>query len=533
MWTRSAALAGWILWDKLDWEMKLSVARMLEFEANRFINLDPKSSVTDDTGAEENAWNSHCTSLAFNMMPLHPNRNKWDIAAKKFMYNSFSVSSDSLDTNIGDNGKMISEWVSTVNARQDYIVENHKLVHIDYLKNTLCMLTENVIHYELMGNQVPAAIFHHEPEVFDILKKSMMREGVAVSWGSNDWRINHGQAVDLISYAALNLVRKDRAAAYLENSAADYMRLIQQKNNGYYNFRRDIEWSGLAATRIINACLLHTISGESNMPLSEDEYNRKYNNITIFPYSKAVIHRTSSKFTSFSWGSAILALSFGKDGSWQNWPRESSYVGIINGMEAKKKEIIVENIVPELRADGFTVTGRFIRNGKGVELIQDISFTSLKDDITVYIERLSKVSGTVTSRETGLVGHEFELSGSDRVLYSAGNKLIVSQDGKEAGRIQSNWLNIGGKTGYVICRNGPQNIITYHAVREKDRNCDYINLIGEESSDWEKDWACLVTFLNQDEVQTSRWAENVIFRVKGNSATCKIGNEKVSVSFID
>jgi len=531
MWARAAALAGWLLWEDLDKELKIDVARMLEHEANRFINAEPRNQEYDNTGAEENAWNSHCTSLAFNMMPSHPNRDKWDKAAKIFMYNSFSVAEDLEDTNIGDNNKMIKEWVSTINAHPDYTVENHSRVHIGYLKNTLCMLLENALNYELMGNLRPAAMFHHMPETFEIMKKSMMKDAAAVYWGSNDWRVIHTQATDIISYAVISLLNDDAAAAYLENVAIDYLLSLQQQNKGYLNFRRDLEWSGFAATRLINAWLLHAILGAGSTPLLEAEFDSLYNNVTYFPYGNTVIHRTSTKFASFSWNAYFLALSLNKNGSWQNWPRESSYIGLINGSEAGRKEATIESIHPEINDDGFTITGKFKRNAKEISLIQDVSFTSLHGDITVYIERLTKLSGSITSRETGLVGHEFELGEPERILYTDEGTTIVSIDGNESMKMHSNWLNIGDKTGYVVCRKGMENIMTYHHSTERNRNCDYINLIGEGSSEWKNDWACVVTFLNQDQAETATWAENIAFEVDGNSATCKIGNQIVSVDF--
>ena len=533
LWTRAAAMAGWILWKDLDQTLKIDVARMLEYEANRFIDAEPRNQEYDNTGAEENAWNSHCTSLAFNMIPTHPNRDKWDKAAKKFMYNSYSVAADLKDTTIGDNDKMIKEWVSTINAHPDYTLENHSRIHIGYLKTTLTMLLENALNYELMGNQVPAAMFHNVPEAFEIMKKSMMKDGAAVFWGSNDWRVIHTQATDIISYAVISLLNADRAAAYLEDVAIDYMRSLQQHNNGYYNFRRDLEWSGFAATRMINAYLLHAILGEGSPPLSEEEYDSLYNNVSYFPYGKTVIHRTSTKFASFSWNAYLLALSLNKNGNWQNWPRESSYLGLINGSEAGRKEVSIESIHPELNENGFTITGRLKRNANELSLIQNVSFTSLPGDITVYIERLTKVSGSITSRETGLVGHEFELYEPERILYIEDGTAIVSINGNESIKMYTNWLNIGGKIGYVVCRNGVDNMMTYHYSTERNRNCDYINLIGETGSEWTGDWACVVTFLNQDEVETATWAEKVVFNVDGNSATCKIGDQTVSVDFKD
>lgn len=531
MWTRPAAMAGWILWEDLDQELKIRVARMLEYEANRFIDAEPKNQEFYDTGAEENAWNTHCTSLATNMMPYHPNRGKWDKAAKKFMYNSFSVAADLKDTTIEDDGQMVKQWVTTINAHPDFTVENHGRLHIGYLKNTLCMQLENALNYELMGNQIPNAIYHHVPEVFENLKKSMMKDATVVLWGSNDWRIVHSQAIDIISYAAINLLNADSAAAYLEDVAINYMHSLQQQNNGYFNLRRDLEWSGFAATRIINAYLLHAILGAGSTPLSETKYDNLYNNVTYFPYGKTIIHRTSTKFASFSWNHYFLGLSLNKNGLWQNWPRESSYVGLINGSEANEKEVSIESINPELKRDNFNITGKLRRNAKGLSLIQDVSFTSLKKDITVYIERLTKISGAVTSRETGLVGHEFELLEPERILYTDGGTTVVSKTGDKSIKMVTNWLNIGGKIGYVVCRNGSENLMTYHSSIQKGFNCDYINLVGESSSEWASDWACVVTFLNQDQVNTASWADKVVFKVVGNSATCKIGKEEVSVNF--
>jgi hypothetical protein len=288
-------------------------------------------------------------------------------------------------------------------------VENHRRVHIGYLKTTQFLILENALNYELMGNPLPEAMFHHLPETFEIMNRSMMKDASAVYWGSNDWRVIHTQAIDIMAYAVISILKKDRAAAYLEDVAIDYMRSLQQENQGFFNFRRDLEWSGFAATHLINAWLLHAISGSGGLPFSDAEYDSLYNNVTYYPYGKTVIHRSSTKFASFSWNAYFLALTLNGNGNWQIWPRESSYIGRINGVEAGTKEAVMEEILPLLEKNGFTITGKIRRQADGAELSQDVSFTSLENDITVYIERLTKLEGHVSSRETGLVGHEFEL----------------------------------------------------------------------------------------------------------------------------
>jgi hypothetical protein len=276
---------------------------------------------------------------------------------------------------------------------------------------------------------------------------------------------------------------------------------------------------------------LHAILGTGATPVKDKEYDSLYNNVTYYPYGNTVIHRTSAKFASFSWNTYFLALSFNGNGSWQNWPRESSYIGRINGSEAGRKEAVLEYIYPVMEEDAFAVTGKIRRQATGAELIQDISFTSLEGDITVYIERLTKLRGSVGSRETGLVGHEFELGESQRKLYTKAGIKMASTNGAEPMEIHSSWLNIGGKIGYMVCRNGIENIMTYHYATERNRDCDYITLIGESHSTWTTDWACVVTFLNQDQTGTAGWAGKVDFRVDGNTATCIIGDQAITAVF--
>ena len=63
-----------VLWDDLDRDPQTAVARLVESEADRFPRLAPKSSLHNDMGAEENAWNALITSLACDMMPEQPHR---------------------------------------------------------------------------------------------------------------------------------------------------------------------------------------------------------------------------------------------------------------------------------------------------------------------------------------------------------------------------------------------------------------------------------------------------------------------------
>ena len=71
----------------------------------------------------------------------------------------------------------------------------------------------------------------------------------------------------------------------------------------------------------------------------------------------------------------------------------------------------------------------------------------------------------------------------------------------------------------------------WFSFRPADDDWGKVQIKVEGSSEWTNDWACVITFLNQDQAETATWAENIAFEVEGNSSTCKIGNQIVSVDF--
>ncbi len=210
-WARSAVFAGWIVWADLDPELQAGLCRILIHEADRFLQQPPKSSLRNDTGAEENAWNAQMLSLAAQMMPAHPRAAQWDRAAKLYGYNSLSVAADHASHQIGDDNRPVREWVTTTNVHADFTVENHGIVHLGYLKTTLSMLLENTLPYLLTGTPVPRACLHHVPEGFAVLVRCMAWDAAPFYFSGNDWKITHTQATDTMSYSLMSLLTPEPA----------------------------------------------------------------------------------------------------------------------------------------------------------------------------------------------------------------------------------------------------------------------------------------------------------------------------------
>lgn len=509
-------------------------ARVIEYEADRFIRKKPKSNLKNDTGAEENAWNAGLIALARLMMPDHPRAGEWDQAAKRYMYNTFSVAADAKDDSIGDDGCPVREWVTTVNAHPDFTVENHGLVHVGYLKNSHAMLLEAASPYVMTGRAVPKACLHHADGVLDILLKCVAWEGAPIYFGGNDWKLVHTQCSDVISFALTNVLLGDARAAYMEQVALDWLCRIQQQHGGYYTVRRDLEHNGFVASRLAVCYLIHAQAGEGVQPISSRQFEERITGVTQLKHAQAILHRTPSKFVSFAWGSKRMALAMPRGGNWVVWPHYASCLGLVNQKDGSQRNATLADLHCDVHPNSFTVTGTLERLKD--QVAQDFSLASPETDIVVYIERLRVKDGfRVTSRETGIVGHEYPLDSNTRTLYGRfGRREVVGLGNPEAIHpLKTDWLNIDGHVGYVIRRNpSHQNVMRYHdqaeGIGRVPKLQEWLSLIGEAdpvsrlSAD---DWACAVTFLNQGPEKTVERADRVRFDIDGHIATCHLGEK--------
>lgn len=539
MWSRSVGLGGWLLWRHLDGPLKTAVARLVEFEADRFLAQAPRDQEFSNTGAEENAWNAMITSLGANMMPGHPRAPDWNRCAKLYLYNSLSRQADHQDQTMGDDHRAIGDWVTTVNAHPDFTIENHGLVHVGYLKLTVGEMFENVLHYLMGGTTVPQACFHNTDGAYEVLLRCMSWDGAPISFGGNDWKIVHTQCTDIVLHTYLGLFRSDSVAAYLEQVSLETLRRIQKDEGGFYNVRRDLEYGGFCATRLMACYLAHALHGPPTAPASAEAFNRRASGLAYLEHGKAILHRTPTKFASFTWGPNRMALALPSNGTWVVWPHYASYLGEINGKNASQKEAQVATLNHQVGTDHFEVCGRLLRAKATIQ--HDFAYASLPADVTVYIERLrGPPGGRIGDRETGIVGHYYPLGQNERLLRGRHGSTRVSGIGgrREVIPLPTDWLNVGDRIGYVVRRTaGRVNIMRYHDEERGSGRVpllqEYLSLIGDDTQaeQPEVDWACVVTFLNQPCAETERWADQVKFAVESDTAACEFGRDLVKVDF--
>ncbi|MHA7139618.1 cell wall-binding repeat-containing protein [Rossellomorea arthrocnemi] len=172
-WAYFAGFAGWLIWEDLSEENQEYVRRMVEYEANRFIEYDvpywksPEGEVLfpGDTKAEENAWNAQLLQLATAMMPEHQNWNLWMNKNIELMVSSAATPTDQNNTYVV-NGKPVKDWINGSNINEDGTVVNHGFIHPDYME-FIAFNNTSGIHYTLAGMSTPEAAFYHSDLVYN------------------------------------------------------------------------------------------------------------------------------------------------------------------------------------------------------------------------------------------------------------------------------------------------------------------------------------------------------------------------------
>jgi hypothetical protein len=183
LWSAHAAFAGWLLWTDLSAGDRERVARMVEYEADRFTgypvpyyrNRAGTIISPGDTKAEENAWNAMILQVATAMLPAHRRAGSWLAKAAELEISAFSRPADLTDTTV-INGRPVNQWLNGSNINDDGFVINHGFVHPDYSTT----VTENVhaaLAHSMAGQPTPRAAFWNADIVYDALVDHEWRPG--------------------------------------------------------------------------------------------------------------------------------------------------------------------------------------------------------------------------------------------------------------------------------------------------------------------------------------------------------------------
>jgi hypothetical protein len=183
-WAFLTGEAAWLVWDQLAPQTREYVAQMIVYEASRRLMIMPRywadrsgilPAHKGDTKAEEDAWNAGILELAAVMMPKHAQVSNWRRRAIDLELTAYGRIADLSSPEVV-NGVAMSSRLKGVNIYDDGTLENHDVIHPDYMSN-IQMNWWAADVAGLAGKSVTQAALHNGPLVYGAVSSVNFAEG--------------------------------------------------------------------------------------------------------------------------------------------------------------------------------------------------------------------------------------------------------------------------------------------------------------------------------------------------------------------
>jgi hypothetical protein len=456
MWTGTLVFGSWLIWDKLDADLKQGIERVVASEDDILSRRTPPNGLALDTKAEENGWEVPCLALGELMFPAHPHAAAWHETALKYMMNTLCTADDLNDTSMVD-GKPVNQWVRGANLQPDFTLENHNIFHPAYVGCSSYFLTEAAMFYTYAGKPIPQAASHHVLDTWKMFQTIMLPWGEAAYPQGMDWEL-HGLPY-LPLFGALGTHGKDPLASRFENQNLQYIRAWQQMRQGDLAFpgsRLGITRHAVNAELISYGFLTHKIFGPAAKPLNARAATACDAGVWEYRYLDFVVHRTAKKFLSFSWKNRIMGQLIPIGEGHESNPEFTT--PIVNGLVGSFDLNPIGDTKTKVLDHSWTKTSDGVETGgtlllNGGRLKQTLKVTSIGEQVVVYQDKVTAEADVSVARVQGVpVGIENDqISGSRRVVFDqSGQTLYEMEKPRQLISIPGTWANVYGRLGVVM-----------------------------------------------------------------------------------
>ena len=499
LWIADIAMAANHVADELAPDVLEAVHRVLAFEADRFLGVDPPDGRWHDTKEEENAWDSYLLAWAHCLLPDHPHADEWLYRGKLFAINTFTTDLDRVDTRLFD-GRPLKDWVCTQTSHPDLTVENHGSFHPGYLACGVLLMMGRLA-FTLTGKTPPPHYLHRIYDAWKVLRRFFLYNGFTAYPSGQDWTyhepdINYQNAVMFEEFG-------DRFAGHMLWQNLKYLDgSMRDAEDGRFNARMPHAAGGRYfqfETGVMGQLGTLVIAGVPNVsPISVEEFRREQIGTDAYPYVWLQVRRSKQGLFSFAWRSlahSVMGMVVPAGGEDTLGSDQDAFIGRfeINGEQLNPTPLYHTDHTSE---KGFTTTGAIeyadgqIRQSIAVVALED-GETSLVIDWTVADVELSLNEGFgVYIMNDFLNGNRVPISfeGSRRTVRGVGGRARVIETG-------STWIKIAGCLGIETC--GDQ--LLYEDASERNTPERWKNLLQdriflrpEASGGTVRDYACVI-----------------------------------------
>lgn len=301
-WAHQIGRAGWWIWEDLPEDIRAGLRKVVAHEAERFVKSEPPHQIQLDTKAEENAWNSQIFSVAVLLMPEDPRRAAWEAAFPKWALSSFLRPADEHSTAVVD-GLPVAEQFSGANIYDDFTLENHRIVHPDYM-TTFSLSLGCALDYVMTGRRVPQVLLYNTSGIYQNLKWFSLLDGGFVYPSGQDWRLFRNPDW-LFTHLLMALYGKDPSAWELSQRCLATLEKMQARSDSGAVYRPEEFFFASTHSDTIYS-LSKAWLALHRTEVTADRYEEP-RGVLRLEAGKIVLNRTKEAIHTFSWGKKIMA----------------------------------------------------------------------------------------------------------------------------------------------------------------------------------------------------------------------------------
>lgn len=437
LWTHQLAQGAISVWNDLPEEIRSGILRIVWHEANRIASIKPPYALKYDSKSEENAWNAGALSAALILLPDDANTEKWEQTLKSWLLSAYIRPIDAFSEVLID-GKSLKEQFVGANMFDDFTLENHGLVHPDYM--IACSLKgEIMIDFLGTDRPIPDACMFNVDNIYEQLKRFLLPSGGFIYPTGQDWAIfRHADWTNQHAFS-LYYYHDPEALYWLRNNLDVIERMENRHEDGrIYGINENFFPSSqtLAGLGLVDTWKMLMLA----KPVQESKPAEKLSK--IYPDGKFFIRRTPNAVHSISWGEKIQiqVMDWNKDPLMA--PVWNSGIGYIR-LADEKKNLPVK--LKSIRVDTLTNSIQFkMQVHHGDAIAADYEIISHENGKLMIKEKLTALRNIHTENIStllfGILNHPSWIEENGKHLLKNNSNLhyIKSLSGES--------INLHGKT---------------------------------------------------------------------------------------
>lgn len=301
-WAQMLGRGAWYVWRDLPADLQAGVARVVAHEADRIAGMQPPHQIRLDTKAEENAWNSRVLSVSVLLSPSDPRRGRWEDALRKWTMSSFLRPADARGQQVVD-GRTVAAWFTGANIYDDFTLENHNIVHPDYM-TCFALSLGATLDFRLSGRRAPECLLHNAAGIYENLKWFVLPDGGFVYPNGQDWQLFRN-ADWAGAHLQMAVFAHDPDAWTLADRSLAALEKMQARSSSGAVYAPSETFFASTHTD-----LLHSLAQSWLVLKTADRLERAFGErrgVRRLDSGKIILRRTPSAIHTFSWGATVMA----------------------------------------------------------------------------------------------------------------------------------------------------------------------------------------------------------------------------------